>query len=789
MRATDERDAPEPGPSTPERRAGPLGAVLAVAAVLFVFFGPALGPARFTYRDTGRMHAPMKRWIATELAEGRLPEWNPYSGLGTPLVANGIDAVQHPFNLLLILLPPGEALDAWILLSFAAAALGAFVWARALALRPAACAVAALAFALSGPLVSSSDNVTYLTTYAALPWVFAAAHAFVARSGPLRLAAVGLASAACAAGGDPQAWGMAAVLLPAYAAVIGPAGGRRRALLRGGAAAAMAMIAAAPFVLPIAAWLPHSARASGLDALELERWNLHPRRLVELVLPGLFRGDPDDPIAPLFQAFCGNEATPLPWFLSVYVGATVLALAVAGAVADRRVRWLGAAAAALGWAALGPHAGFGQLAARLPVVGSFRFWEKLTVWLALVLAIAAAAGAEALLRRSRRGPMVAVGAAAALSLSIAAVAALAPGTVAGWAGAAPELGLALARNVARGALHAGLVLALLALVAAARQRGALARAFPLLLGAVVAGDLLGGNGGAYVLGPAEPSSPPPLAVGAGEGARVLTPFALREDRWPALGRLASTWEWSRRTLTATWNVPLRIGSPHDYVGLREARWSRLRGEIQDGGRDVARLGLFGFGLVVVPGSPELALRAGVPAPARVVAEDPELPAWLVALPHRARAYVAEEVRSTDAPGAFAFAASGAAGRATVVEGPVAAPASRGGGEVKIVRDDPGATELEVAVRERSLVVLNDAWAPGWRAHVDDRSVPIERVNWVARGVWVGPGEHRIRFRYRTPGLVEGWALALAAAAGLGGWAAVRRRTGPGARAGGPRPRA
>lgn len=775
VRANARRDAPKPGPSAPEGRAGPLGAILAIAAALAIFFGPAFGPARFTYRDTGRMHAPMKQWIAAQLAEGRLPEWNPYSGLGTPLIANAIDAVQHPFNVLLVLLPPGVALDAWILLSFAVAAAGAFVWARTLGLGHPACAVAALAFALSGPLVSSSDNVTYLTTYAALPWVFAAAHLFVTECGPLRLAGVGAASALCAAGGDPQAWGVATALLPAYAAVIGSSGGRNRAALRGAAAAAMAAVAAAPFVLPIVAWLPQSARAGGLDHLELARWNLHPRRLVELVVPGLFRGEVDDPVSPLFQALCGNETTPLPWFLSIYVGAAVVALAILGAMSDRRMRWLGAAATLLAWAALGPHAGFGQIAARLPLVGTFRFWEKLAIWIALVLAIAAAAGVDALLRRPRRGLVVAVGSAAVILVALALAAALAPEALARRAAAAPELGMQLAGNLARGAFHAGLILALLAVVAAARERGALARATPLLLGAVVAGDLLGGNGGAYVLGPAEPSSRPPLAMAAGEGARVLTPFTLREDRWPRLGRLASTWEWSRRTLAATWNVPLRIGSPHDYVGLREARWSRLRTEVQDGGRDVARLGLFGFGLLVVPGSPDLAARAGVPAPARVLAEDPELPAWLIELPHRPRAYVAQEVTNTDADGAFAFAASGGMGsRLTVVEGPVSGPASPGRGVVRIVRDDPGATDLEVAVAERSLVVLNDAWSPGWRAHVDDGTASIERVNWVVRGVWVDAGEHRIRFRYRTPGLREGWALALIAAAGLGAWAGARR---------------
>ena len=104
------------------------------------------------------MHAPTKRWIAAELRRGHLPQWNPYAGLGTPVMGNAFDAVQHPFNVLLVALPETVALKAWVLLSFTLAAVGAFAWARALGSSDTAAALAAVAFALSGPMVSSSDR-------------------------------------------------------------------------------------------------------------------------------------------------------------------------------------------------------------------------------------------------------------------------------------------------------------------------------------------------------------------------------------------------------------------------------------------------------------------------------------------------------------------------------------------------------------------------------------------------------------------------------------------------------
>ncbi|HEY6100657.1 MAG TPA: hypothetical protein VIW03_14565, partial [Anaeromyxobacter sp.] len=461
---------PEPA-APPSPRAARLGA-LSVAGVLAVFFAPALlGPDEFQYRDTGRMHAPVKRWVADELAHGRLPQWNPYSGLGSPVVAAATDAVQHPFNLALLVLPPGAAMKAWILLSYALAAAGAFAWARALGRGEAGCAVAALAFALSGPLVSSSDNVTYLTTYATLPWMFAAAHVHARRGGPLRLALVAFASAATAAAGDPQAWAIAVALLPGYSAASADRGSRGRAFLGGVLAAGAAAVAAAPFVLPMLAWLPHTGRAAGISADDAARWNLHPRRLLELIVPELFRGTPDDPLSPVFAAYAGNALTPLPWFLSLYAGAGVAALALLGAFRDRRARLLLLAAAGFAWAALGPHAGFGAIAARLPIVGAFRYWEKLSVWIPLLVAVPAALGAEALLAGwgARRFSRAAATAAAAL-LAAAAFAALAPGALAALAGGPRAAGLGLAANLASGAARAGLVLALLATTAAALDR-------------------------------------------------------------------------------------------------------------------------------------------------------------------------------------------------------------------------------------------------------------------------------------------------------------------------------
>lgn len=751
--------------------------LLVIPAVLAVFLLPALSPgAQFVYRDTGRMHEPTKRFIAAELAQGRLPEWNPYGGLGAPLIAGAIDAALHPFNALLVALPVGGGFKVWILASFLAAAMGGCVWGRALGLRHEAAVLGGLVFALSGPFVSSSDNVTYLTTFAALPWYFAATHAFVTTGGPPRLAAVMAAAFVLAAGGDPQAWGIALLATVPYALLVRGEASPSRTLQRALPAVAMAFAASGPVVLPVVAWLADSQRGVQPDAVDLARWNLSPLRLTEFLVPGLFRTDPADPESSVFHHFCGTETDTLPWFLSVYLGAGALALALLGARRRRWAAWLLAAAIPFTWAALGPRAGFGQLALQLPLLRGFRYWEKLAIWPGLLIAICAAAGLHALLERpSEDGPRLtrASGVAGAALFAVAGLAAV-PGLVARLAGGG-GIGAQLGENLVGGALHAAAILSIVAIVALALARGRLGERGGAALAAVVVLDLIGANVGAYVLGRAPPAAPPPLAAVRGEGGlvRVVTAFDLREDRWPRLGKLEGTWEWGRRTLEPSWNVGAGVGNFRHYVGLRDRRLDRATRHLA-GLHQWAPVGLWGIRGVVVPGRPELAERVGLSPPFTPIAEDAELPAWIVAMAHRPRAYLAGKVASVDEEGAFAFAMAGGASGESVVEGAIPPGMEAGAGDARVLLDQPGRLELAVRADRPGLLVVNDAFAPGWSATVDGRPAETLRANYLARGVWVGEGAHAVTFAYRTPWLREGLLVALLGGAVLAGWEGARR---------------
>nr|WP_253895618.1 YfhO family protein [Corallococcus exercitus] len=81
---------------------------------------------------------------------------------------------------------------------------------------------------------------------------------------------------------------------------------------------------------------------------------------------------------------------------------------------------------------------------------------------------------------------------------------------------------------------------------------------------------------------------------------------------------------------------------------------------------------------------------------------------------------------------------------------------------------PGTPEhltVEVESPSAAVLVVNDAFQPGWRATLDGQAVPILPANVAVRAVAVPAGKHVVELNYRTPGLTAG--LVVGAAAWLG----------------------
>lgn len=115
-----------------------------------------------------------------------------------------------------------------------------------------------------------------------------------------------------------------------------------------------------------------------------------------------------------------------------------------------------------------------------------------------------------------------------------------------------------------------------------------------------------------------------------------------------------------------------------------------------------------------------------------------------------------------------------------VEGPSGLARSGGTGTADIVRYEPNRVEIVARADAPALLLLADAYFPGWRATLDGREVAIFRANGLFRAVELPPGEHHVVFRYSPFSFQVGAYLSLmgvfAVVLGLGYalWSAVYR---------------
>jgi hypothetical protein len=75
--------------------------------------------------------------------------------------------------------------------------------------------------------------------------------------------------------------------------------------------------------------------------------------------------------------------------------------------------------------------------------------------------------------------------------------------------------------------------------------------------------------------------------------------------------------------------------------------------------------------------------------------------------------------------------------------------------------------IEVETQAPGILVLADAWYPGWRVTVDGQAADLLRTNYALRGVYVDSGSHRVVFQFRPPILRLGAAVTVAALLAVG----------------------
>jgi len=91
------------------------------------------------------------------------------------------------------------------------------------------------------------------------------------------------------------------------------------------------------------------------------------------------------------------------------------------------------------------------------------------------------------------------------------------------------------------------------------------------------------------------------------------------------------------------------------------------------------------------------------------------------------------------------------------------------GKVELLSYEPDRVELEVRRASEGLLVLADAYYPGWRAWVDEKEAKIIPADHALRGLALAPGKHRVVFIFQPLDFRLGLWVSLVTLATAGAW--------------------
>lgn len=733
---------------------------------------PGSEPANGLLADYVLQFRPWRTYTAAALREGRIPLWDPHNLAGAPLLGNGISAVLYPINLPFLLLPEGPAVVLWAMTRLFIAGLLAYVFGRVVGLSVPAAGTTALAFTFSGFLVVWL-LWPQVNAAAWLPALFLATEVLLRR--PTSWRAVGLAAVVCVQflGGHPETslHTLSAVgLFALWRGWTGFAGDRdRRRLAHGLLAFAggvlLGVAGAAIQLLPLAEYILESATFQQRSAGAAPLWSLPGPRLLEtlsLVCPYCWgsqqRGDIR--LGELVGLVNFNELS------GGYVGLAALLLAGTGIAlgARRGIDRFFLGLALLSFCVVYAVAPVYNLVHALPVF-KVTFNERALLLWAFAMAVLAGRGLDLLLTGPEADVRRVARWAGWAALALAAAGLLVAGTLlwtlrtfggqlAGASTALPGLLEAVSGLVAREATgRAGLLaLSVLALTAVSRWRSR--RPLAWLLPAVLVLDLFAFGRDYNPAIPAALDYPTHasiefvrgrpglfrvLALDGGFPSNTNLMYGIQEVRgYNALGTDAYN-----RFLAAASDPGWT--SPHPLTWVFSSFESRL----------VDLLNVRYIMSARELTHPKLAL-AWQRGEVRLYENTTVLPrAFLVyetrVLPDR-RA-LEDALRAPDFdPGTTALLEEGPR-----LTGPIDPDAT-----VRVAAYEAERVVLDVRSRHAALLVLADAWFPGWLATVDGAPVPIFRTDLALRGVAVPAGLRRVVFEYSPSSFQLGVAVSAAA---------------------------
>jgi hypothetical protein len=710
---------------------------------LLILFGPVLAGVRVIFWGLPLLQFyPWHEFAKQTILSGYLPLWNPWVGMGAPLLANAQSALLYPPNWLLLFLPVKFGQGLLLVGHLLWAGIGMVKLSRTLGIGCLGRTAAGLAFMLCGYLAARSWFLTINASVAWLPWIILAGEAALRQRRGIFSAP--LTAALCLqwlAGHWQTAWYTGLILCgwmivrafslrPAWKQMLS-AGVR---LLTAGLLAFA--LGAAQFLPTLEYWW-NSQRAGGAETAAALAYSFWPWQWITLIAPNFFgnpaRGD--------YWGYANF------WENAIYIG--LLPLALAGMAVARRILRRGIPDFPYGYllVVMGLTAVLGMgnwtpvfpfLFSHIPTFNLFQAPARILIGWEFSLCLLAAAGAEGWAQAqesSRRGPanLLVVAAAA----TIGGIAAVSVRSI------RPTFPLAVIVAGTLGMLIAGVWM----LKVESQNRPGLRRIWPAAAVALIGLDLIVADAGLL------PVTTPDLYRAANrtgaeiaaslDGRRLFMPEEIRYRLMYGRAFLFRTfagladWVEIRR-----WELPNvgamdGIRSANNFDSFVPARYAVLTGGVEalPAAQRGRLLGMMDVGAVwewpAGAESPSLrylangAVRAwGVCSARWTIGPDDSWQALIDPQFDPAQTVILEVGRGDE-------------GR-PCESAPEVSLAGTG---------DPNLVRAEVDFPRDAFLVLTDVNYDGWNAFLDGERIPLLQADYAFRAVRVPAGKHTVEFRY------------------------------------------
>lgn len=730
------------------------GLVLIFLAPL-ILFGPKLVSGEVIFWGTPIMQfVPWREFAIESLFQGHIPLWNPWLGMGTPLVANYQSAIFYPPNWILLVTGSAWGHGFLVMLHVMWTGIGMLLFVRQIGLGKLSQAVAALSFSLSGYVIARAGFLTINAAVAWIPWIILAAERLMKmlceKGGVRRLfkPILILSLVLCMqwlAGHAQTAW-YTLILLLVWVGWRSFTHRREivlfQAIFSFGVALILAFLLSAVQLLPTAEFLFYSHRASEVERELALAYSFWPWRILGLIMPNLF-GNPSTGDYWGYANF---------WEDAIYIGLLPLILAIFAILRGIRdgkfgnfLKLLSVLAIGSLLLALGQNTPiFPFLYEHIPTFDLFQAPTRWTILLEFSLVLMAAIGVELWQQRELlRLFWVRLGTVGAMAAGIIAL-----------------LGGRVLSDV-RGSFINAVAFAglwvMLSGVIAWRRRIQPAMIWPVLIASFVAVDLLWAGNGLN----------PTVSMDLFRGDSKIIEQVTSDHRVYMPGDMEEEvkFEWTHRFDTfypeVEWRLVRDVGLPNttmlDKIPSANnfdpilpelyVTWMDVVDQVS-GTKRAQLLAMMDVGWEARLDTREefTILYSEVQNPNRILFVGDGV--WVRSNEEALDAVLDMDFNHTEQ---------------VILEGiPTRLYQTNPEGSTFSITDqtDPNRLQIKVEATEACWLVVADSWSPDWRAKIDGESVELYRANYLFRAVQLRPGEHMIDFIYKPISFVIGGFVSL-----------------------------